>query len=198
MLNRNKKYQKLIRFTEDFSAKNGTSPTVREIASHLKVSPSTAYRYVKKLEEDGVLSCGNGKKRSIGTVSGKVRAKAIPVPVYSELFSEDDTLFPKEKILFYLWLPSSRVRGDGFFATEASSDGFLPEGCLPGDFLIFKKTGRIKSGEVAIIDDGKVEKVVLAEFTADGFSVSVRNGEKEKRNELKIIGRLIAVQRLTI
>lgn len=198
MLNRNKKYQKLIRFTEDFSSKHGTSPTVREIASHLKVSPSTAYRYAKKLEEDGLISCGNGKKRSISPVSEKVRGKAVPVPVYSEIFASDGTAFPKEKIIFHLWLPSSEFRGDGFFAAEASDSWFLPEGCLSGDFLIFRKTSRIKSGEVAVINDGNEAKTVLTEFLSDGFFITSANGKKEKRNEIKVVGRLIAVQRLTL
>lgn len=198
MLNRNKKYQKLIRFTEDFAAKHGTSPTVREIASHLKLSPSTAYRYAKKLEEDGLLSCGNGKKRSISPAAERVRGKAVPVPVYSDIFGSDGTSFPKEKTVFHLWLPSSQFRGDGFFAAEASSDGFLPEGCLPGDFLIFRKTSRIKSGEVAMIDDGNTGKTVLAEFLPDGFFITSANGKKEKRNEIKVVGRLIAVQRLAL
>ena len=49
-----------------------------------------------------------------------------------------------------------------------------------------------------MIDDGNTGKTVLAEFLPDGFFITSANGKKEKRNEIKVVGRLIAVQRLAL
>lgn len=199
MLNgKGRKFEKLLRFTEDYFAKNGTSPTLKEIAAHLKVSASTAHRYVKRLEEEGLLKKSNGKKRSITTATEKVRSKAVAVPVYSDVFGSDGEIFPDKNVLFHLWLPAFRVRNEEFFATEVYGDLFMPQGCLDGDFMIFVKSRKIKDGEVAAINDGGKLSVAKVNFSQNGFILTKKGSVKENRNEIEVVGRLFAVQRLNV
>ena len=85
MLDKKKRYEKILKFTSDYISKNGYSPTLSEIAKKAGISVSSTYRYVKTLESAGLIDSGGGKKRKITLKSENVKGRAIPVPVFSEI-----------------------------------------------------------------------------------------------------------------
>lgn len=198
MLEKQKKYKRILKFTEDYSSKYGYSPTLSEIAKYSGISVSTAFRYVKELEDAGLI-CGNsGKKRGISPKAEKGRGKAVPVPVYSEAVAGDGSLFSEKNILFYLWLPISRFKNGEYFASEAEKSWFLPEKCKEGDYVIFKKTNRAKNGDIVMLRNKNKEETVKIEYLPDGFSITKAGSKKRKEAEIEIIGKIVAIQRLEI
>lgn len=196
MLEKRKKYGKILKFTEDYSVKNGYSPTVAEIAAAVKISPSTAFRYIKELEEAGFLNKSGGKKRGITLKSEKCREKSVPVPVYSEIFGNTDTLFYEENIIFYLWLPLSMFKNGQYFAIEADDTFFLPESVKNGDFIIFRKTRKATDGDVVLVRRGETTASALITYDENGFILTFGEGRTEKKSSVEIIGKAVAMQRL--
>lgn len=198
MLKKRERYEKIIRFAEDYTAKNGCPPTLAEIASRLSVSVSTAYRCVKELEEAGLLNSGSGKKRSITVKNSEAKGKAVPVPVYSEPVSSSGELFPQENILFWLWLPVSKFGRDEYFAAEADENGFIPEDCRAGDYIIFKKTPKARNGDTVMIKKDSRAAAVRLRYAQDGFTVQYGGNFTENIKEAEILGRAVAMQRIDI
>lgn len=198
MLDKKKRYEKILKFTSDYISKKGYSPTLSEIAKKAGISVSSTYRYVKTLEAAGLIDSGGGKKRKITIKSENVKGKAISVPVFSEIVSTNGTNFPKENILFYIWLPASRFGEGEYFATELYEKQFIPLGCQEGDYIIFKKTSKARNGDIAMIKLEKAATIAMIKYLADGFQLTLENGKTKIQKEAEILGRAIAMQRLNI
>lgn len=59
----------LLEVVEDFIARNGYSPTVRELAERQGLSPAGVYLQLKKLREQGFLEWKEGVPRTLRVVA---------------------------------------------------------------------------------------------------------------------------------
>jgi repressor LexA len=141
---------RIYQFVTEFIQTKGFAPSLQEIAVGIGISPrslSLVSRYLKALEQDGLLSLGKTGYRKIqlknaGSVClplvGRIAA-GIPI----EAMSGTETLDFSE--LF---------SGEGLYVLEVKGDSMIDEGIWDGDKVICQRQDSAKENDivVALID----------------------------------------------
>lgn len=160
--NKNNKYE-ILKFINEFSAKNGYAPSVREICKKIGLnSTSTVFYYLKQLEAEGLVARDSGKNRAIKVLSessensnknsfsviGKVAAGR---PIFAVENIESEIEMPPE--LF------GKNTGD-MFILNVSGDSMVNAGIFSGDKIVVRSQETAENGEivVAMVDDSATVK----------------------------------------
>lgn len=160
--NKNNKYE-ILKFINEFSAKNGYAPSVREICKKIGLnSTSTVFYYLKQLEAEGLVARDSGKNRAIKVLSessensnknsfsviGKVAAGK---PIFAVENIESEIEMPPE--LF------GKNTGD-MFILNVSGDSMVNAGIFSGDKIVVRSQETAENGEivVAMVDDSATVK----------------------------------------
>lgn len=84
--NSQRRYREVLEFVADFCARNGYSPTYREIMDALGIrSSATISRYVHRLIEDGKLVCDESKPRTLAPAGHAAQVENIHQRICLEL-----------------------------------------------------------------------------------------------------------------
>ena len=158
----------ILNALKKFIAKNGFTPTVREIGSMLNLnSPATAHFHLNKLEEKGYIKRNKAKNR------------AIELLVPNEYLNNDDEVInvallgmitagnPIEAIESpdeYLSLPANIVnRKKEVFALKVEGTSMINKGILDGDVVIIERRSIANNGDIIAAMTGECE-VTLKSF----------------------------------
>ncbi len=152
------KLQELYKFTVEYSENNGFPPSVREICSSLNIkSTATAYSYIEKLKNKGLLNKDPAKKRAI-TPTNKLQ-NFISVPILGEIRA-GSPIFAVENLEGYCPLPADFKSGDDEFALRVTGDSMINAGIFDNDLIIVRKCENADNGNivVALIEDSATVK----------------------------------------
>lgn len=148
------------------------TPSTRELAQTLpsKLSHNTIARYLREMNERGMLEYDNGK---ITTAKmSKIRPESVSVPILGSI-SCGIPLTEEGNVESYVRLPTELVGRGDFFFLRANGDSMVDAGIADGDFVLIRKTTEARSGDivVALVDnentlkrlfyDEKRRKIVL-------------------------------------
>ena len=148
MLDKQKLYG-VLDFINQYSEENGFPPTVRDICHELSIkSTATAYSYVNRLKEMGLLNKAENKKRAVTLKTADV----VKVPLIGTV-TAGVPILATQQIEEYVAI--SGVTGDDLFALHVKGDSMINAGILNGDIVIVNQTPVAENGEivVALIDD---------------------------------------------
>ncbi len=175
----------------------GYSPSVRDIQNSLGIkSTSTVHIYLKRLEEAGYISKEGGKSRTLRVDNIEPRGKSVPmlggigggspVSVEQNFDGYVDFVIPKG------------FSGDELFALKVEEQSMRNAGILQGDTVIVLRTDCAENGDIVVaLVDGAV--TIRTFYRENGhFRLQPENIEFEPLilNEVKLLGRVIACQRL--
>ncbi len=150
-----KRQEDTLQFVKEYIVSHGYPPTVREIATALKVSsPATIQAHLDGLAEKGYIKKGSNKNRTIELMVnnefiqkndsvvdvpllGKITAgspiEAIQNP--DEYFSLPSYLIPKDKEVFTL---------------KVSGESMINAGIHDGDIIIVERRNTARNGEIVV------------------------------------------------
>ncbi len=151
--NIDEKVQKVYNFTLAYIDENGFPPSVREICSKLDIkSTATAYSYIEKLKNQGLLEKSPMKKRTITLPLDKKSFKSIPLV---GVISAGSPIFAVENLDGYIPLPEDLRSGGNEFALRVYGDSMINAGIFNKDIIIVKQQNSAQNGEivVALVDD---------------------------------------------
>ena len=152
------KINQVYNFTVEFIKDNGYPPSVREICLKLNIkSTATAYSYIERLKNMGLLEKSPLKKRSL-SLSQKVNDfKSIPL---LGTIRAGAPIFAVENLDGYYPLPNDFTSADEQFALRVVGDSMINAGIYNGDIIIVNKQNSANNGEivVALIDDSATVK----------------------------------------
>lgn len=136
------KREEVYAFLSDFTAKNGYSPTVREICAAVGLkSTASVYRHLESLRDEGLISMDESKKRAISLPS--VRPGRVPVV---GMVTAGRPILAVENIEGYLpW-----EGGDGCFALRVRGESMLGAGILDGDTVVVRPQPDADNGQIVI------------------------------------------------
>jgi repressor LexA len=144
------KQLEVLRFIEDYSARRGCSPTLQEVADHLRVTKVTVLSHLRQLEKGRHIKRGYYRRRGIEVltptrrlpVTGKIAA-GKPL----EAIAHPDDL----DVLGIL------KQGKEYFALEVRGDSMIEDHIRDGDFVIVERRAAAHSGEtvVALLENGQ-------------------------------------------
>lgn len=170
MLELTKRQREVMNFIEMARARDGHSPTLREIAGHFGFrSPKAAADHVTALQRKGVLAGAARKARAIRIISPweKMLQPVVHIPVFGSIpagYAQDRAQEPEGCISVDVRTlgvrPSTKA-----FALRVRGDSMIGKGILDGDFAIIEGGQTPRGGNVvaALIDNESTLKTFLVE-----------------------------------
>ena len=132
----------------------GVPPSIREICADLSIkSTSTVHRYLKTLEEKGLLTRGQNLNRSI-RLSSDQHNKTVNVPLLGTV-TAGQPIMAVEEIEGYVPFRTDSYKAEELFALHVRGESMINAGILDGDVIIARRTPVAQNGEivVALIED---------------------------------------------
>ncbi len=156
----------VLRFVEDYAAKNGYSPTLQEIADHMKVSKITVLGHLKNLERAKRIRRAHYRRRAIEVLEPIRRLPVLGRIVAGRPLEVYET--PADLDLFE---PVRNARET--FALEVHGDSMIGDNIQEGDFVIVQKRKQARDGEtvVALLEGGEV---TLKRFYREGRRIRLQ------------------------
>lgn len=151
------KINQVYNFTVDYIRENGFPPSVREICSKLNIkSTATAYSYIERLKNKGLLEKTPQKKRAI-SLSQKTDFKSIPL---LGTIRAGEPIFAVENLEGYYPLPEEFNTGGEEFALKVQGNSMINAGIYENDIIIVNKQSVANNGEivVALVEDSATVK----------------------------------------
>ncbi len=161
MLNKTRLYD-LLDFINRYCDENGFPPTVRDICKEMSIkSTATAYDYINRLKEMGLLNKTENKKRAVSVT----RSDSVRVPLIGTV-TAGQPIFATENYDGYYALPSAEFRGDGLFLLRVQGESMIDAGIFDGDKIVVQKQSDAENGDivVAMFDDGISEGATVKRF----------------------------------
>ena len=156
----------VLQFVEDYSSKNGCTPTLQEIADRLKVTKVTVLSHLRKLEKSRHLKRGYYRRRGIEVLAPtrrlRITGRIAPGRPVERLADEPE-----------LDLSGFVGNGRDCYALEVRGDMMLADQIKDGDYVIVERreTGRVGETVVAELPAGEME---LGRCGREGGGLCVR------------------------
>lgn len=149
------KQKAVLKFIEKYQMEYGSSPTLREMREHFKVSSdNSVIKHVKALHQKGYIE-KDDTPRGIKLLS-KVKEKldiastVFRVPLLGTI-PAGGPVFSEEHVLDYFEVgPSVVKKPDGSFALRVSGLSMIDAGILEGDFVIANRFLKAKDGDIVV------------------------------------------------
>lgn len=154
----NEKTDKVYKFIVDYIDINGYPPSIREICAKLGIkSTATAYDYIARLKERGLLEKSPLKKRALSPATKKANFTSIPLV---GTITAGAPIFAVENLEGYCPLPEDFNGTEDDFALRVSGESMINAGIYDKDIIIVKKCNTADNGSivVALIDDSATVK----------------------------------------
>lgn len=151
------KIEQVYNFTVDFIDTNGFPPSVRDICANCDIkSTATAYSYLKKLIDQGLINKSPLKKRALTLPANK--KDFISIPLVGTI-TAGTPIFAVENLDGYIPLPKEFDSND-CFALKVDGESMINSGIYDKDIIIVEKQETADNGDivVALIDDSATVK----------------------------------------
>ena len=154
----NQKLKEVYDFTSAFLDHYGYPPSIREICNKLNIkSTATAYDYIKRLEDNGLLEKQTQKNRAIKLPLKVGSNKKVPL---IGVVRAGMPIFTVENLEGYCPIPNDFKVDKDSFALRVSGDSMINAGIYDKDIIIVNKQNNADNGDivVALIDDSATVK----------------------------------------
>lgn len=143
----------LEKYIVDYHQKHGKSPSISDMAQALGIPKTTAYRYVARMKENGIL-IADEEGKVFPKLIEKIKAATISLPVLGAV-SCGIPKYAEENIEEYVQVPASWFGIGEFFALRADGQSMINAGIDDGDLVIIRKQEYAEPGQiiVALIDN---------------------------------------------
>ncbi len=170
MVELTKRQQEVLSFIELTRARVGSSPTLREIATHFGFrSPKASADHVTALQRKGVLSGQARKARALRVVSPweTILQPVMHIPVYGTIpagFAQERDQLPEGCISVDVRTIGLRPSAKAF-ALQVRGESMIGKGIFDGDMAIIEPDRSARSGDVvaALIDGESTLKTFVME-----------------------------------
>ncbi|MFH1537269.1 MAG: transcriptional repressor LexA [Patescibacteria group bacterium] len=164
------KKKKILEFIEKYTAKQGYSPTLQEIAKKFKLkSIATVHQHLEELKNSGYLIRGFNKARDVSVTDVETQNFAsrnsentITLPI-AGLIAAGEPIEAIEDKSETLTIPRELINDDNSYILKVKGDSMVESLISDGDFVIVQKQDIANNGDivVALLDDGSA---TLKEF----------------------------------
>lgn len=156
------KLNEVLSYVNRYNEENGFPPTVRDICSALGIkSTATAYSYINRLREAGLLNKADKKKRAVSLVGSDI----VKIPLIGTVTAGQPILAVENYESFYT-LPAAEFHGDRLFLLRVRGESMIDAGIFDGDKVVVRKQESAENGDivVALFDDGVEEGATVKRF----------------------------------
>jgi repressor LexA len=191
--------QEVLAFVEEFCARQGYPPTVREVGTHFAIQPRAAADHLSALKRKGYLHREPGRSRGLALFP-RTPGQVVEVPVLGRI-AAGQPLLASENVEDTLPLPRSWVRGEEVFLLKVTGESMAPL-ILPGDLVMVRVQARVARGEIAVVlvEDEATLKRVYAEtgglvLKGDNPDFTPLRFSPAEASEVQILGKVVGIYR---
>lgn len=190
--------EKIKAYVERYAMENaGATPNTRQIGDELSIGRVNAYRYLKSMDELGMIKYQNGRIRTeridkIAPVRDMSPAyiNAIPAGTPDEIDAQVDE---------YISIPSvfTGSKRGSFFILRVTGESMVDAGIESGDIVVVRKEFEASPGDiVAALVDGSSS--TLKRYLTDEEGPYLWAENKSWCNEKRFYGRAFTVQGVAV
>lgn len=161
------KQQHVLSYIQRTVTKAGYPPTIREIASSLRVTVRAAHQHVVALERKGAIRRRPGHRG--------IECKSQGIPILGKIAAGVPVL-AEENIDGRLELKDFIGNEGQFFLLRVHGDSMIERGINPGDLVLIRQQSTVESGQIAAV---RIEN----EATLKVFRVKERKAFLEAANK---------------
>ena len=172
----------------------GLPPSVREICAALEIkSTSTAHKYLKELQEHGLIEKGDRMNRAITLPE----ERSLRVPLLGTV-TAGQPILAVEEVEGYVPFRGQGLSSKDLFALRVRGESMIKAGILDGDIVIIRKTPTAENGQivVALVED---EATVKRFYKENGhYRLQPENDAMEPiiTDHVEILGKVIGLIRM--
>lgn len=141
-------FKKLEAFIDDYSEKNGVSPTVREIEAGTGLPKATVSRYLSFMRDNGMIDY-EGHRNIQTNNSRKIKSETVKVPVLGSV-SCGVPKYAEENIEEYVRLPVALFGRGDFFILRANGDSMIEANINDGDLVLIRQQNYADEGQIVV------------------------------------------------
>ncbi len=139
--------KKIIEYSENYYFEHKKSPSMGDISSALKISRSTAYKYLVEMDSKGMVSY-DGKIIKTAGIS-KVSNNTVRVPVLGNIVCGAPE-YAEENFEEYVSLPELLFGKGEMFILRTYGDSMIDVGIEEGDLVVVKKQNTASEGDIVV------------------------------------------------
>lgn len=140
---------KIIEYIDNHYSKNGSTPTIRDIADALNISKSSVGNYLNEMKDNGMLE-NNGGWRGVRTKTMNKMIQGIEqIPVIGNIAC-GNLLFAEENIESYIPVPKEFLGSGKHFFLKATGNSMINAGIVDGDWVLFRQQDTAEEGQIVI------------------------------------------------
>ncbi|PLX22167.1 repressor LexA [Candidatus Parcubacteria bacterium] len=149
--NLTKRQRQILDFINEFSEKNGYSPSYREIGEHFNLSSTaTIHAHVSALEKKGLVKRSHNEARSIELVNTTIDwPQAVELPLAGLITAGE----PIEAVETHdtIAVPADLVTDNvNSYVLKVQGESMIDEGILSGDYVIIERNPSPKNGDIVV------------------------------------------------
>ena len=194
--------ERLLEVIEAHIAREGISPTMRELADQLGQGVANIFKSIQRLERNGFIARSTGKSRSLTVLRSAADSKLVglvSIPLLGTV-AAGSPIFAPENQLGELLVEASTLGAGKHFALKVNGQSMQDAGIDSGDVLIVRQQPLADHRDivVALLND---EATVKRLYHRDGLikllpeNVQFKPITIEPEDDLRIVGKVIAVRR---
>ena len=185
--------ERISGYIGEYYRRHHFTPTTREIASEMDVSPASAYNYLVEMSKRGLLTYEKGKITDLPKIS-KTPTGYFSAPLVGNINCGDPET-EEEQVEMYVNLPEALFGSGDFYLLRAVGDSMEDAGISDGDLVLIKKQSSCEIGDVVVALDENQENTLKR---YGGIDKKSRKAVLEYENEEAYPGKRILVNELVV
>ena len=150
--------QRISEYIGDYYRQNHSTPTTREIASAMGISPASGYNYLVTMDRQGLLSYQNGVITKLPKIS-KTQTGYFSAPLVGSIRCGDPET-EEEYVEMYVSLPEVIFGKGESYLLRAAGDSMVDADIEEGDLVLIRKQSDCEIGDIVVALDENRENTL--------------------------------------
>lgn len=185
--------EQISNYIGDYYRQHHSTPTTREIASAVGLSPAAGYKYLVEMDKRGMLSYENGEITNLPKIS-KTPTGYFSAPLVGSIRCGDPEREEAE-VEMYVSLPEALFGKGEFYLLRAAGDSMEDEDICDGDLVLIRKQPDCEVGDIVVALDENGENTLKV---YGGIDKRTKKVILKYANETIYPGKRILVSELTV
>ena len=185
--------EQISNYIGEYYRQHHSTPTTREIASAVGLSPAAGYKYLVEMDKRGMLSYENGEITNLPKIS-KTPTGYFSAPLVGSIRCGDPEREEAE-VEMYVSLPEALFGKGEFYLLRAAGDSMEDEDICDGDLVLIRKQPDCEVGDIVVALDENGENTLKV---YGGIDKRTKKVILKYANEAVYPGKRILVNELTV
>ena len=185
--------EQIRNYIGDYYRQHHSTPTTREIASAVGLSPAAGYKYLVEMDKRGMLSYESGEITDLPKIS-KTPIGYFSAPLVGSIRCGDPEAEEAE-VEMYVSLPEALFGKGEFYLLRAAGDSMEDKDICDGDLVLIRKQPDCEVGDIVVALDENGENTLKV---YSGIDKRTKKVILKYANEAVYPGKRILVGELTV